>query len=470
MSLSASPRFSHIGGLCMTGAMLASIPAEYTGSAVAQGLAGLFTILGLAAFFPRVTWGRRVFVLIGIALLLAAMATEENWRDHALTALGRASFIAAFFTALTAIRAAAMTSPSIAECGRFLAGQPPGRRYLALTLGGHLFGLVLIYGAIALLGSLATESAAKERNEELRRHRTRRMLLAIQRGFISTLPWSPLGFAMAISLTVVPDGRWAEALPACLVSTALLAGIGWALDTIFKPKLSAPPPPRGAAEGDWFGHLKPLLILLAVLIVLVAALHEIAGVRIVGAVMSVVPVIALLWVAGQTAGPATARLSDAGARAAEFARRDLPAYGPEIILLVMAGFIGAMGAGLAQPLMAASGIDLAALPAWAILVGLVWFVPLTGQLGMNPILAVSLFAPLLPSPEALGIAPEAMIVAITGGWALSGATSPFTASTLLIANFGQVRPVYAGLVWNGPYMLVSATALSVWAVVAGRLL
>jgi hypothetical protein len=117
--------------------------------------------------------------------------------------------------------AAAAGSPSIERCGRFLADQPPGRRYLALTIGGQMFGIILMYGTISLLGSLSAASAAREPEAEIRRHRVRCMRVAIQRGFVSTLPWSPLAFAMTISTTLVPGASWEEAVVPCLMSGLL---------------------------------------------------------------------------------------------------------------------------------------------------------------------------------------------------------------------------------------------------------
>lgn len=88
---------------------------------------------------------------------------------------------------------------------------------------------------------------------------------------------------------------------------------------------------------------------------------------------------------------------------------------------------------------------------------------------MNPILAVSLMAPLLPSAAALGVPPSALIVAITAGWALSGITSPYTATTLLVGSFGHVSARRVGLIWNGIYVAVTVAALSAWVVVVSQL-
>jgi len=94
---------------------------------------------------------------------------------------------------------------------------------------------------------------------------------------------------------------------------------------------------------------------------------------------------------------------------------------------------------------------------------------LTGQLGMNPILAVSLMVPLLPAPQDMGLPPAALVAAITGGWALSSATSPFTASVLISASLGGVTPQRAGIGWNGAYTLVTGAILSAWVLLLAHL-
>ena len=197
-------------------------------------------------------------------------------------------------------------------------------------------------------------------------------------------------------------------------------------------------------------------MLLAIIVVSVAVLHGLTGIRIIGVVMLVVPLLSLAWIAGQNAdGRPLATMSR---RALAFATTELPSYRSEIVLLMMAGFIGTLGSFLLAPLMARSGIDLTGIPAWQILVALVWIVPLAGQIGMNPILSVSLIAPILPEAAAMGVSPSDIVVALTAGWALGGISSPYTATTLLIGSFGKVSALHVGLRWNGVYLLICAAA------------
>ena len=410
----------------------------------------------------RVRTSRRAFVAVGAALTLALALTGTDWQAVALRGLYSAGFIGAFFTALSTLRNVAETSPAIGRAGRFLSSQPPGRRYGALTLGGLLFALLLNYGAITLLGSLATTSAAAEADPVIRSHRRRRMLLAIQRGFVSSLPWSPLAFAMAITTALVPGARWADAVGPGLVTAAILAGTGWALDTIFKPRVTLPPRTGARGAGSWIA-ISPLVLLLALFGLSVGGLHMLTGIRVVGVVMVVVPVIALVWAILQHAGKGLD--FSLHKRLRDYLVTDLPGYRGEITLLMMAGYIGTVGAPLLLPLVLRSGLDPALLPGWAVLVLLVWIIPMLGQLGMNPILTVTLLAPLIPEAASMGVTPAAVVTAIAAGWAMGGATSPFTATTLMIGSFGQVSATHVGLRWNGGYALTVGALLSGWVLV-----
>jgi hypothetical protein len=411
--------------------------------------------------FFQVRWSRKAFVTVAMLISIALVATNTDWRGIITRGLETAAFIGAFFTALSTLRTVAQTSPAIQRAGTFLAGQPPGRRYVALTVGGQAFALLLNYGSIQLLGSLATANANSEPNPEIRRHRIRRMLLAIQRAFVSALPWSPLSFAVAITVSVIPDTSWSKALVPGLVTSFLLAGIGWTLDTIFKPRLTVKPV-RSAPVGTWATML-PLAVLLAVLLIGVVTLSALTQVRVVGIVAVLVPCIAVVWMLLQhwNENP----VSTTCARIKTYVLQELPSYRGELTLLMMAGFIGTAGSQLFAPMMQAIGFDPSYLPSWIVLVSLVWIIPLAGQIGMNPILAVTLIAPLIPTATDLGVQPIAIVVAITSGWALSGASSPFTATTLLIGSFGGISATRVGLVWNGAYTLICGVVLSIWVII-----
>nr|WP_255616853.1 hypothetical protein [Aurantimonas sp. VKM B-3413] len=430
------------------------------------GSAGVVVFLALAT--PTARRSRQAFVAIGLVLMLAAFALRADWVRIVLKGLEEGAFIATFFIALASLRNPASTSPAIERCGQYLASQPPGKRYLSLTIGGHLFALLLSYGSITLLGGLTESIANREPNVEVREIRNRRMLLAIQRGFCASLLWSPLAFAIAISTSIIPGSSWSGVAGLAIFHAALMTFIGWALDTIYKPKLTASATASIAGarqtQGSW-RDLQPLVLLLALLFAAVGTLEILTGLRVIAVVMLIVPLISLGWIAIQVSGGAGPHLG-LGGRLTKLAFSEFPSYRSELVLLVMAGVIGAIGGALLKPLTAGHAIDFGIAPPWIILVAMIWIIPLLGQAGMNPILSVSLLAPLLPDPAAMGVSPNVVVLALTAGWSLAGATSPFTATTLLIGRLGHTTALKVGLVWNRSFVLIAGLALSASVAVA----
>ncbi|PJE30496.1 hypothetical protein PSM7751_03194 [Pseudooceanicola marinus] len=460
--LTASPRHDRITGVLLCLAVLGVILSAFTGWRGAAWLAEGGTLAAILWLTPTVRAGRQVFVLLGAALAIYAVIAAPHAGEVLAASLAQASFILAFFCALATLRHAAELSDSITRAAVYLAQQPPGRRYTALTLGAQVFALVLNYGSISLLGAMARSSARSEPDPEIARIRTRRMLLAVQRGFAASLVWSPLALAVVISTTVIPGATWGSVVLPSLVSAALMAGIGWTIDRIYKPKLRPGQVPTRADPADSDGPrvLLPVLALLALIALPVSAVHLLTGLPASRIVLAVVPLVAAVWL--WRMGPAGRQGRYLAEHSGAFLFSELPALRSEIVLLTMAGFLGTGAGTLLAPLVTAAGFDMSALPVWLVLVLPIWLIPLGGQIGMNPILFVSLFGPLLPTPDALGISPVPMVLAFTGGWAMAGVTSPFTASVMLTARLGDADPLEVSHRWNGPYVLILGVALTAW--------
>lgn len=443
-------------GLLPLAALGASLLAYYTFLPFAGSLAAALAVAAvLVALCDR--RASRGFVALCLGLMACALATRSDGLEGLRIALYCGGFVVALFTALVPLRTVAAASPAIISCGRFLAARPASLRYLSLTIGGQFFGLVLLYGSIALLGSLATEAERRAPSPDLR---LRRMLLAILRGFAATLCWSPFGYGMAISIPLVPGAKWSEAVGYCLPMMVGMLALGWVMDAWSDRQASL----TDTVDQDlaaWARHLRPLSLLLLLLGLALPLVCWATGVTASIAVMLVVPALALGWSFHQGGARASLR---AGQR---LATKELPTYGPQIVLLFTAAFIGSLGAFLAVPLV---HIDLGSMPPAVLLVATVWIVPLTGQIGMNPILAVSLLAPLYPPPGALGLHPAAVIAAITGGWALSTSTSPYTASVLMVGHLSGETARQVGIGWNWRYGLALGALISAWVIFLSILL
>lgn len=457
-----------IGGLLILATAFAAL-YEWTGFAPGAAIAGGAVLIYLTLSLPKLAWTRLAFVVIGVGLAILAVMTRGDWPAVLARGVVQANFICAFFVALATLRIPAAHSPAIHRCGRYLASRPPGKRYLALTSGGHLFALILNYGAIQLLGAMVERMVSEETDPHIAAIRNRRMLVAIQRGFCASIFWSPLAFSMVITTGIVPGASWAATVPFAMFHMAVFTAIGWAHDTLVKPKLTGPRPQARAAEGG-IADLLPLLVLLLIIFGGVGLLEVLTGLRMAAIVMVFVPVVALAWLIIEAFGRKGGGEAELRSQLRNLIVRDLPAYRSELVLLIMAGFIGAVGGILAKPWIAAMGIDLSAVPLPLLLFAIMLFVPLAGQIGMNPILSVALFAPLLPAPEQLGVSPILIVLAIVSGWAMTGLTSPFTATTMLIAKMGHITPVRVGTSWNGAVFLISLAVLTLSLVILSTLM
>lgn len=446
-------------GVLTVATILCVILAEWLGLTFFGLVSALVTLPLALLLFLRVGLSRRVYVLVAVILAAVTVYSHDDWPTMLLAALRSGAYFVGFFAALMLLRYMTEGSKALRRCAEYLADQPPGRRYGALTLGACAFTLVLNIGSIVFLGQLVVQNRRADEDPRRRAIRERRMLLAIQRGFIASLPWSPLALAMALGVTLVPGGTWLGALAPTLVTGAVMAGLGWALDWIFKPRPVGAPAPRSARQEGWT-VLLPLLALLLFLMLAIGGMQYVSGLRTISVIMLVVPVIALALIAWQYRHSGSLR--QLGEVARRYAGQDLARQSSELTLLMTAAFIGTLGAALLSPVLHQIEFDFFGLSGRAILILVLWTIPIAGLLGMNPIMTVSLIVPLLPTPAAMGVDPSDVIVAITGGWALTSGTSPLTATTLFIASFARVDPIRVGLVWNGPYALIAGIILSAW--------
>lgn len=458
----APPPWSHdwqgIAGALLVGATGAIIVGEFGFHALAGNIAALLVAAFALLQLRRLTFSVLILAAAGFAFLAFGFLTRSDMIPLIESVAVRSAWVVAVFVSLLSLRSAVNDIPGIVRSGLYLVSQPPGRRYAALTLGSQLFSHILQYGAVTLLGGLVTNITAREPEGWLRRARERRMLLAIQRGFVATLCWSPVAFPMIISTAVVPGSDWIGSVPGALGTSVLIMGIGWFLDSLFKPQVAAARPMAVLGTAT---DLLPLALLLGALFAGTAAIVLATGISTSVAVLVMVPFMALVIVLVRAGGSVGHRASAAGSWVDRFARDELPLFSSESMLVIAATFTGLLSVELLGPVI--ETLALPSMPGWLVLVMVVWWMPAAGQVGLHPILAASLVGGLFPQPALYGLTPDQLVVAITGGWALSGATSPFTAVTALVARLGRVSAYTVGWRWNGLFLLCTGIAVSLWA-------
>jgi hypothetical protein len=360
---------------------------------------------------------------------------------------------ASLILALSFVQAPAEGSRMVRRCGSYLIQQGPGRRYLALTAGAHLFGSMLNLGAIALLGSMVQQSntlAAAGGDERVRAVRHRRMATALLRGFGTTTPWSTGSVAPSVMLSMFPTVSWLELAAVGIPIAVAMMAIGWMLDRLQWSRAARTRVFVVESTDTALGALAPMVVLVAAMVGGVVAVKQLFGWSLSIAVVLVVPLAAVAWLIVQYRSPAVAlRLLG------EHGTVRLPRMRWEVLGLGSAGFIGAGIPAVVPPDAITALLDGLGLPPAALLVAASAAMLGLGQIGINPIVASAILGGALLHLAHASVPPMALIVTLMGPWTLYAMTSPFAASVIMAARTAETTPATLGQRWNGPFLLLS---------------
>ena len=164
-----------------------------------------FLALGvtLIPFFTLREWAMTVLaVVLSFAIWLFGDA------GRIIHALDRAAFFGAFIYLVTLLKAAAQRSRSVLALGTYMTQQPQGRRYYSLSIGGHILGVLLNFGAISLLTPLIqrgskTMMAQVELGQPPEVQLEQQQISALLRGFSWMIMWSPTALTQAVLFTSI---------------------------------------------------------------------------------------------------------------------------------------------------------------------------------------------------------------------------------------------------------------------------
>lgn len=410
---------------------------------------------------------RRDYWFIGAALALSlaiVVLLEEPW-----PVLSRALLLGAYFTtfllALNMLRDAARTSVAVRRCGNYVIAQPPGRRYVALTAAAHLFAVILNYGVINLLGTMVKRAnTLASAGGDMRRFRIRekRMMLAVLRGQCTMVGWSPLSILIALTVSLVPGLTWGAIAPAGAVYSFLFLAVGWALDRI-EWRAPASAAPLVASRHGFVPSVLPMLGVLAGIMALVVGGGLLLGLPMVGAIMLMMPLFAALWIAVQFArlGPRL-MLAMVLRRIGRWPTREFVVSRSEALIISTAAFIGAALAGLIPENAIETLIARADLPWLALAIALAAIVTVSGQLGVNSLVMLTLIGSSLHHMAAEGLPSVLLAVALLGGASLSIGSSPFGTPVVLVGGLTGETPERIGRVWNGPFTVAAFVVLCLY--------
>ncbi len=434
--------------LALIGFQLAHLATGLEGAAAGARIA--FCALCVAGIG---VYSVREFALGAVALALAGVLFASPGAMPSLArGLDLAAFFASFIMLLTLMKEAAQTSAAIAQVGHWLTSQPPGRRYYGTAIGGHALGVFLNFGAVSLMAPLIQGSAVHADGSP-DPALERRQLAALLRGFSWMIIWAPTALTQAVMQSIFPELDWLELAALGLATSALMIGLGRALDRFewrgdrAQAAVEATRAPRSA--------IFALLLVCGILISATLALCVAAGFTVSQALMFVAPAVTLGWFVGQddTARSAAAAARRVGAFA-PVVRAAAPSLARVAIALGLSALIGRLAAEVLPMERMAAHFDPSAVSGWLFLASLPVLIVLGGQVALSPILLVVLLG------EAMGRLPELpaeqthVAFALCVGWALSMSASPNATATLMVSAASGVPPTTLTWRWNGRYALL----------------
>ncbi|WP_240407683.1 hypothetical protein [Halomonas sp. JS92-SW72] len=418
----------------------------------------LLTLRGLSAM---------ALTLLSAVALLSLVALWHHSDPLALLreAAGRFAFFATFLVALGLLRLPACRSRLVKRCGHAMLLQPPSRRYPILSLGSALFGIILNIGVLNLVAAMIEKSntlAAAQGRLWVQKARQRRMMLALLRGFSLAPLVSPMGIGMAVVLSSMQGLRWLELAPYALGAALLLFLAGWGVDRVTGPRMR---PTREHAVPS----LRPLgrfSLLLLSLVALIFSLSWGLDLRLPIAVLLGAPLGAFLWLCWQFRGHGRAGMPAATIALHRGLPRLVSPASNEIVVLGAAGYLGHLCVGLVDGSALAGSLGfLSSLGAGTAVIAML-LVAVLAQVGINPIVSVTLLAGILPTLGIEGLSPPILAVSLLVGWTLALMSSPMTVSMLILSRFTGVSSLRIGYRWNGPFLCFAMPLLAAWFLVA----
>ena len=170
----------------------------------------------------------------------------------------------------------------------------------------------------------------------------------------------------------------------------------------------------------------------------------------------VAPLFALGWAAVIRARDPDA---NAGRTLIRTVYRKMPDLRGETLLFTGANILGVGVASAMTPDAVAGAVGAVAGTAWLAVPLLMLGMVAGSMLGLHPVVFVVLVTSVLP-PEALGLAPQIMALAMMSMWGQSTNSSPFSATSLFLARVTGDSNWRIAWGWNAPFALTATVLLA----------
>lgn len=417
--------------------------------------AGLALLVWAAIEWRKMALIARVTFTASLAIGVYVYATGGFTAELLAIAVGRSAFFTFFLMSMDVLRTAAMSSPMVLDSGKTIVSQPPGRRYAMITIGGHLFSILLNLGAVTLLGTMNRRSIEENpdgESERIMEIRLQRMTMALLRGFTAFTMWAPTAVTTIVVLASIPELDWFRFAPIGFVAVAVYLAGGWLLDRLSHPR-------RAVAQAEplfrVLATLLPMTALTVSILLLAVVFSWLLDVRLIAALFMSVPLVGVLWMFRQNHKTTLANAASATLRRLHTqVLPDLVTLRSEVAILTSAGFIAALLPHQIDAEQLGQFVSGLGLTEGMLMVLLLWFTAITSPLGLNPIISVAVSIEILHRLPGFDFDPFLLAFGGIWAWGVATGSSPLGATARISGRTIEIDPVLIGLVWNRPFTLI----------------
>jgi MFS family permease len=419
---------------------------------ITVGLILFFLVLQFSAIPSK----QRIAGLTLFAIGIFVAFESDTLRETLIDGVARSRMFLLLFFAVAWLQLPVGQSPSLKSARDAIMNQPPGRRFLGLSIGVHILGALLNVAAVGLLSPLL-----KDRSDEVLH---RRLSVAIMHGFTSASAWSPFYIGMIVVLVAIPTISWSEVVFQGLAMAVIMILGGWLFDRMRYPRkkvlTSEQPnvPPRPPLK------IVKTVLLLASLIGLVMLVLNLTKVSIPIALGIVCPPFGLIWYV--TLGEGQFGTIDRLSSMSHQVISSLANLRNEALMFVAANVFGIGIATIIPTENLTTQLD-AVLP-WidARIIAITTIFIGCGLMGLHPVIVVLSLSALIP-PEVIGMRDWVLGLVYLGCWGLSTMISPYSGTTLFMSRFTGVPSHIIGWKWT-PYSVFFNAVLMMAFIIALR--
>jgi hypothetical protein len=430
-------------GICVLAIIEAFVGARWL-LLITVGLIFLY----LALEFRNIPVKQRIAGVALFTIGAAAAYSSGTFQETVIEGVARSRIFLLLFFSVAWLQLPVGQSPSLKSARNAIMNQPPGRRFLGLSVGVHILGALLNVAAVGLLSPIL-----KDRSDEVLH---RRLSLAIMHGFTSASAWSPFYIGMIVVLVAIPTITWEEiAVQGVVMAVVMILG-AWVFDRLRYPRKKTLDATPEKVSGPPVKIGKTALLLLSLIGSVMLTLN-VANVSIPVALGLACPPFALIWYFTQRE-----RGTDRVQPLVSMIQKVITGLSNlrnEALMFVAANVFGIGVASMIPTENLSAHLD--ALLPWmdARIIAIAVVFLFCGFIGLHPVIVVLSLGAIL-SPEIIGLRDWVLGLIFLGCWGLTTMMSPYSGTTLIMSRFTGVPSHIIGWTWT-PYSVCFNAALIV---------